>query len=226
MLLHGLMLQRKSLMKTHIVSSVASCVLAFVPKGESKPARGDALHWDRCFETALELAWPWAPHSSSSVPASLSLPQSLYQPAHTNTGAHVPHLQPLHVPGALQCGCQAQGELHAILILSTQYLQLGKKCSPAATYQYAVSYFKQLTYPEGLVLPGPDSLQKHLQIKCLEIYSLLDRIQTHITYQHMPSHQNIKPLYGLIAQMERLRRQVDRQTSPKKPKTPVPPKEA
>lgn len=102
----------------------------------------------------------------------------------------------------------------------------GKKCSPVATYQYAVSYFKQLTYPEGLVLPGPDSLQKHLQIKCLEIYSLLDRIQTHITYQHMPSHQNIKPLYGLIAQMERLRRQVDRQTSPKKPKTPVPPKEA
>ncbi|XP_062389658.1 glutamate-rich protein 6-like [Sardina pilchardus] len=84
----------------------------------------------------------------------------------------------------------------------------------------------KLTYPEGLALPGPDTLQKHLQIKCLEIYSLLDRIQTHIAYQHMPSHQNIKPLYGLIAQMERLRRQVDRQTPPRKLKTPVPPKEA
>ncbi|XP_063070552.1 glutamate-rich protein 6-like isoform X2 [Engraulis encrasicolus] len=84
----------------------------------------------------------------------------------------------------------------------------------------------KLMYPEGVDLPVPDTLQKHLQIKCLEIYSLLDRIQTHIDYQHMPSHQNIKPLYGLIAQMDRLRRQVDRHSSPKKLQTPIPPKEA
>ncbi|KAL2081666.1 hypothetical protein ACEWY4_023519 [Coilia grayii] len=84
----------------------------------------------------------------------------------------------------------------------------------------------KLLYPEGVELPGPDTLQKHLQIKCLEIYSLLDRIQTHIAYQHMPSHQNIKPLYGLIAQMDRLRRQVDRQSSPKRLPTQVPHKEA
>ncbi|XP_028971681.2 glutamate-rich protein 6 [Esox lucius] len=45
------------------------------------------------------------------------------------------------------------------------------------------SKFK-LTHPEGLVRPWPDILQKHLQLKSLEIYSLLDRIQTCMVYQH------------------------------------------
>lgn len=76
----------------------------------------------------------------------------------------------------------------------------------------------QLTHPEGLLMPGPDTLQRHLQMKSLEIYSLLDRIQTCMAYQHSENPHHIKPQYSLIAQMQRLRRQMEKPRSPQRTK--------
>uniref|UniRef100_A0A8C7W169 FAM194 C-terminal domain-containing protein n=2 Tax=Oncorhynchus mykiss TaxID=8022 RepID=A0A8C7W169_ONCMY len=76
----------------------------------------------------------------------------------------------------------------------------------------------KLTHPEGLVMPGPDILQQHLQMKSLEIYTLLDRMQTCMAYQHSANPHNIKPQYSLVAQMQRLKRQMEKQSSPKNTK--------
>ncbi|XP_067117321.1 glutamate-rich protein 6-like [Osmerus mordax] len=76
----------------------------------------------------------------------------------------------------------------------------------------------KLTHPEGLLMPGPDTLQRHLQMKSLEIYSLLDRIQTCMAYQHSENPHHIKPQYSLIAQMQRLRRQMEKLRSPQRTK--------
>ncbi|XP_041699395.1 glutamate-rich protein 6-like [Coregonus clupeaformis] len=74
------------------------------------------------------------------------------------------------------------------------------------------------THTEDLVLPGPNILQQHLQMKSLEIYSLLDRMRTCMAYQHSANPHNIKPHYSLIAQMQRLKRQMEKQSSPKNTK--------
>lgn len=67
-------------------------------------------------------------------------------------------------------------------------------------------------------MPGPDILLQHLQMKSLEIYTLLDRMQTCMAYQHSANPHNIKPQYSLVAQMQRLKRQMEKQSSPKKTK--------
>ncbi|XP_062312670.1 glutamate-rich protein 6-like isoform X2 [Osmerus eperlanus] len=58
---------------------------------------------------------------------------------------------------------------------------------------------------EGLMLPGPDLIQRHLQLKSAEIYSFLQKIQSVITYQQPLSPRKLTSQSSLISQLEMMR---------------------
>ncbi|XP_039674375.1 glutamate-rich protein 6-like isoform X5 [Perca fluviatilis] len=64
---------------------------------------------------------------------------------------------------------------------------------------------------KGLMLPGPDMLQRYLQQKSAEINVLLQNIQSLITFQ-----KKVKPQQSLISQMERQQLPTKQQQSAKK----------
>lgn len=78
----------------------------------------------------------------------------------------------------------------------------------------------QLIYPEGHDKPGQDVLERYVQMKSSEIYSLLGQMQTCLSHR-FATLSNIKPHYGSIAQMQRLSRQIEKEKSPEKIKAHV-----
>lgn len=78
----------------------------------------------------------------------------------------------------------------------------------------------QPIYPENHEKPRRDVLEKYVQMKSLEIYSLLGQMQTCMSH-HSANLSNIKPHYGFIAQAQRLSRQMEKEKSPEKIKAHV-----
>ncbi|XP_046902267.1 glutamate-rich protein 6B-like [Hypomesus transpacificus] len=58
---------------------------------------------------------------------------------------------------------------------------------------------------EGLMLPGPDLIQRHLQLKSAEIYSFLQKIHSVITYQQPLSPRKLTSQSSLIVQLEMMK---------------------
>ncbi|XP_037644804.1 glutamate-rich protein 6-like [Sebastes umbrosus] len=75
-------------------------------------------------------------------------------------------------------------------------------------------------YPERYVKPGKGVLERDIQEKSSEIYSLLGQMQTCMSHP-AASPSNIKPHYRFIAQRERLNRQMEKEKSPEKIKAHV-----
>ncbi|KAJ8004612.1 hypothetical protein DPEC_G00138090 [Dallia pectoralis] len=117
-----------------------------------------------------------------------------------------PHVQAAH----LQPLCLVLGPNISLRIQTQERISLNFT-SRQSRVRFNVGSELTLAHPEWLEVPGPNRLQKHLRLKSLEIYSLLDRMQTCMVYLH--SHPNIKPRYSLTAQMQRHRRQTDKGTS-------------
>ncbi|XP_078030294.1 glutamate-rich protein 6-like [Epinephelus lanceolatus] len=78
----------------------------------------------------------------------------------------------------------------------------------------------KLIYPESRDKPGQDVLERYIQTKSSEIYSLLGQMQTCMSHRSA-SLSNIKPHYCFIAQTQRLSRQMEKKKSPEKIKADV-----
>ncbi|XP_042350737.1 glutamate-rich protein 6-like [Plectropomus leopardus] len=81
------------------------------------------------------------------------------------------------------------------------------------------SKFKHI-YPESRDKSVQDVLERYIQTKSSEIYSLLGRMQTCMSHRSA-SLSNIKPHYSFIAQTQQLSRQMEKEKSPKKIKADV-----
>ena len=68
-----------------------------------------------------------------------------------------------------------------------------------------ILFILQLDPAEDLMLPGPDLIQRHLQLKSAEIYSFLQKIQSVITYQQPLSPRKLTSQSSLISQLEMMR---------------------
>ncbi|KAM8854904.1 glutamate-rich protein 6-like isoform 1-T3 [Spinachia spinachia] len=88
------------------------------------------------------------------------------------------------------------------------------------TVNFNVGSKLKLLHPESCEKLGQDALKRFIQMKSVEIYSLLDRMQTCMSH-HSSSLSNIKPHYRFIAQTQRLSRRMEKETSPEKIKPHV-----
>lgn len=62
--------------------------------------------------------------------------------------------------------------------------------------QQVISLSMQLIYPESHDKPGQDVLERYIQMKSSEIYSLLGQMQTCMSY-NFANLSNIKPRHSL-----------------------------
>jgi len=69
--------------------------------------------------------------------------------------------------------------------------------------------------PESHDKPGQGVLERYVQMKNTEIYSLLDQMQTCMSHPSSNLH-NIKPHYRFAAQKQRLSKQMEKEKSPEK----------
>lgn len=73
----------------------------------------------------------------------------------------------------------------------------------------------QRRHPESHEQLGQDVQKRYIQMKSLEMYSLLDQMQTCMSH-HSSSLSNIKPHYRFIAQTQRLSRRMEKEKSSEK----------
>lgn len=79
----------------------------------------------------------------------------------------------------------------------------------------------QLEQDKGLMLPGPDMVQRHLQLKTAEIYSLLQKIYSCITYQHSLSPRGAKAQNSLISLLEKMRTLQEKRRAARRSRLPL-----
>ncbi|XP_062420875.1 glutamate-rich protein 6 [Pungitius pungitius] len=78
----------------------------------------------------------------------------------------------------------------------------------------------KLLHPGSYEKLGQDALKRYIQMKSLEMYSLLDQMQTCVSH-HSSSLSNIKPHYRFIAQTQRLSWRMEKDKSSEKIKAHV-----
>ncbi|XP_031152335.1 glutamate-rich protein 6-like isoform X2 [Sander lucioperca] len=119
---------------------------------------------------------------------------------------HAPPYQPLGLTMSPNLNIRIQSQEHICITFTSSErsvrLNVGTKLKP--------------NQGKGLMLPGPDMLQRYLQQKTAEINVLLQNIQSLITFQKTVSPQKVKTQQSLISQMERQRLPMKRQQSAKK----------
>ncbi|XP_044073343.1 glutamate-rich protein 6-like isoform X2 [Siniperca chuatsi] len=86
--------------------------------------------------------------------------------------------------------------------------------------RFSVGSKVKLIYPESHDKLWQDVLERYIQMKSSEIYSLLGQMQTCMSH-HSANLSNIKPHYSFIAQTQRLSRQMEKEKSPEKIKEHV-----
>ncbi|XP_071331269.1 glutamate-rich protein 6-like isoform X2 [Trachinotus anak] len=88
------------------------------------------------------------------------------------------------------------------------------------TVRFSVGSKLKLICPENHDKPGQDILQRYIQMKSSEIYSLLGQMQTCVSH-HSANLHNIKPHYRFIAQTQQLSREMKKEKSTEKIKAHV-----
>ncbi|XP_072252904.1 uncharacterized protein [Leuresthes tenuis] len=83
------------------------------------------------------------------------------------------------------------------------------------TVRFSVGSKLQRICPESHDKPGQSVLERYVQMKNTEIYSLLDQMQTCMSHPSSNLH-NIKPHYRFAAQKQRLSKQMEKEKSPEK----------